>query len=106
MKNIIVKTATLCLALFSTSAFAEKIIITGQPIVIEKQGDFYVVPENYKATKDYHYFTIEGKDRVCFLDKRPDFASLEVISINVQIGPQKATWNCYPTDPTYFAIQR
>lgn len=106
MKNIIIKTATLCLAVFSTAAFAEKIIITGQPITLEKQGEIYVTPDTYKVNKDYQFAVIDGKERACFLDKRPDFVNLDVVSINVQVGTEKATWNCYTPDPTYFVIQR
>lgn len=106
MKNIIFKTVTLCLAVFSASAFAEQIVITSQPVILEKQGDIYVVPESYKVSKDYQYVTIDGKERACFLDKRPDLANLDVVSINVQVGTEKATWNCYIPDPAYFVIKR
>lgn len=106
MKNTVVKMAALGLALFSVNAFAEKIIITGQPYMLQKQGDFYVVPDTaYKATLPYQYVTVEGKQRACFLDRRPDFVNLDVVSINVQVGGQPATWNCYATDPTYFVVQ-
>jgi hypothetical protein len=106
MKNIL-KTATLLLTVCSISAFAaEKIVITGAPIVLQKQGDLYLVPENYKATQNYTYVDIEGTKRACFLDKKPDLTNIDVVSINVQIGSEKATWNCYATDPTYFVIEQ
>jgi len=107
MKNIIAKSMTFCLMIFSVSAFAEKIVITGQPITLEKKkGDVYVTPQTYKLTPNYQYVIIDGKERACFLDKRPDLVNLDVVSINVLVGTEKATWNCYSPDPTYFVIQR
>ena len=106
MKNTLLKLATACLAIFSANAFAEKIIITGQPLVLEQKGEVYVTPETYKFTQPYQYVAINGTPRACFLDKRPDFVNVDVVSINVQMGAQKATWNCYATDPNYFAIQK
>ncbi len=106
MNNIFIKGAILSLAAFSANAFAEKIIITSHPVVLEKQGELYVVPGTYKVAKDFQYVVIDGKERACFLDKRPDLVNIDVVSINVQIGADRATWNCYAPDPTYFTIQR
>lgn len=106
MKNIIIKIATVALALFSASAFAEKIIISGKPIILQKQGDLYTVPQDTKLSQTYQYVNIDGKDRACFLDKRPDFTNLDVVTINVKLGDNSnAAWNCYSLDPTYFIIQ-
>jgi len=106
MMNIMIKAVAVSLALFSASAFADKIIITGQPIVLERQGDFYVAPKNYTVNPNYQYVLIDGKERACFLDARPDFVNLDVVSINVQVGTERATWNCYTPDTTYFEIKR
>ncbi len=106
MKNLIIKTAAICLTIFSASSFAfDKITITGQPVTLEKQGDIYVVPDNYKLTQNYQYVLVDGKERACFLDKRPDFVNLDVVSINVKLGGENATWNCYSPDPKFFIIQ-
>lgn len=106
MKNIMIKAVAVSLALFSASAFADKIIITGQPIMFEKQGDLYVAPQNYTMNPNFQYVVIDGKERACFLNARPDFVNVDVVSINVQVGMEKATWNCYAPDTTYFEIQR
>lgn len=106
MKNLITTLTTVLIALASGSAFAEKIVITGQPITLQRQGEVYVAPETYKPSPNYQYVVIDGKERACFLDVRPDLVNLDVVSINVQAGAEKATWNCYATDPTYFVIQR
>lgn len=105
MKNIILKPLALCFMVFSASAFADKVVINGEPLVLEKRGEIYVVPDTYKVTKDYQYVVIDGTKRACYLDKRPDFVNLDVVSINVQVGGEKGTWNCYSLDPTYFVVQ-
>lgn len=106
MKNTIIKTAAIFLALFSASAFAEKIIITGQPVTLEKKGNYYVVPDTYTPTSTYQYVVIDGVQRACFLDKRADLTNVDVVSISVLVGGKNATWNCYAPDPSYFVIQR
>ncbi|MCS5711558.1 hypothetical protein [Candidatus Berkiella aquae] len=105
MKNMIIKTAVIGLIAFSASAFAEKLIITGEPVILEKQGDLYVVPETYKVADNYQFAVIDGTKRACFLEKKADFASLNVVTINVKVGGQQATWNCYPLDTTYFEVK-
>ena len=106
MKNMITKMAALLLVVFSASAFAEKITITGQPITLEKQGDIYVTPQTFKANPNYQWVVVDGKERACFLDKRADLTNVDVVSINVRVGTERAIWNCYAPDPTYFVIQR
>lgn len=107
MKNIILKSAAVLLAVFSASSFAaDKIIITGKPLLLQKQGDVYMVPQEAKLSQTYQYANIDGKERACFLDKRPDFVNLDVVTINVKLSDNtNASWNCYSIDPTYFVIQ-
>jgi hypothetical protein len=105
MKKFIVHAVVVSIALFSANAFAEKIIIKGNPIVLEKQGELYVVPETYKV-QDYQYVEINGVKRACFSDARPDFANLDVVTINIQMGANKSTWNCYAITDNYFVIQQ
>jgi len=107
MKKNILKTAAVLLAVCSASAFAaDKIVITGKPILLEKNGDIYMVPQNAQLSKTHQYVNVDGKERACFLDKRPDFVNLDVVTINVKLGDStNASWNCYALDPTFFMIQ-
>ena len=95
----------LSIALFSANAFAEKMIVKGDPLVLQKNGDIYIVPETYKV-QEYQYVDFDGTKRACFLDKRADLSKLDVITINVKAGADQATWNCYSIDPTFFDIQK
>lgn len=92
------------LALFSLSSFADKIMITGEPIVLEQRGDLYYLPENYTATTSYHYVTIAGTNKVCYAEKQPNLASLNGESVTVQLGGKSVEWTCYPYDETYFTV--
>ncbi|MGE3317967.1 MAG: hypothetical protein AB7I18_01615 [Candidatus Berkiella sp.] len=106
MRNLIVKSVILGLVAFSASTFAvEKITITGKPILLERKGELYVYPSGSSLGKDYQYVIIDGKERACFLDKRPDFVNLDVVTINVEVGSEKAAWNCYSLDPSVFVIE-
>lgn len=105
MNKFIISATAAGLALFSASAFAEKFVIKGQPIILQKDGEIYVVPQQTQLTREFQYVNIDGKARACFLDKRPDFVNLDVVTINVQVGAEKASWNCYSLDPTYFVIE-
>lgn len=106
MKKLIRNVAVCAIALFSANAFAEKIIIKGAPLVLQQQGEVYVVPETYKV-QDYQYVEINGVKRACFADLRPDLVNVDVVTINIQLGSQRSTWNCYAiTDTNYFVIQQ
>ena len=104
MKKFISHAVAVSIALFSASAFAEKIIIKGSPLVLQKQGEVYVVPETYKV-QEYQYVEINGVKRACFNDARTDFSNVDVVTINIQMGANKSTWNCYAIDANYFVVQ-
>src|SRR5690242_3044779 len=101
MKKLILSTlATTCVVL-SCNAFADRIIISGEPIAIEKRGDVYYVPENYQPTTDYYYVTVEGTKKVCYKNPQPNLA-LKASPLNVEIAGTRATWDCYAYDTNYF----
>lgn len=103
MKKIIF--IILSFALFSTVSYATRIIITGQPVVLEKQGDVYYVPHDYKTTTSYYYVSLNGTRQVCYLDKQPDLTSLNTSTLQVNYNGSTLSWVCYPLDPNYFEAQ-
>ncbi len=105
MKNVIVKAATLCVLAFSASAFAEKMTVTGEAIVLDKQGDVYVVPETFKVSPTFQYVVVDGTKRACFTEKQTNFGDLDVVTIDVKLGAEKASWNCYALDAAYFDVK-
>lgn len=92
-------------ALLNTIAYAEKIVITGQPIVLQKQGDVYYVPSDYQSTTSYYYVTLNGARQVCYLDKQPTLSALDNSTLIVNYNGSNLNWVCYPLDPNYFQTQ-
>jgi hypothetical protein len=104
MKNLITSTMVLGAILFSCSAFADKIIIKGEPVTIEKRGNVYFVPDSYQATTEYYYVSTEGTQRICYKEKQPAL-NIEAFPLDVQLAGKPYTWSCYNYDPTYFQLQ-
>ncbi|MCE0724417.1 MULTISPECIES: hypothetical protein [Legionella] len=92
------------LTLFNAVSFAEKIIITGQPIILEKQGNIYYVPSDYQSTQSYYYVSVNGKRQVCYIDKQPELSALDTSTLEVNYHGSSLTWVCYPFDSNYFVI--
>nr|MBN5937158.1 hypothetical protein [Legionella anisa] len=90
------------LTMFNAVSYAEKIIITGQPIILEKQGDIYYVPSDYQFSKTYYYVSVNGKRQVCYIDKQPELSALDTSTLQVSYSGSSVTWVCYPLDPNYF----
>ncbi len=105
MKAVFIKLSALILMMMSFSSFADKITITGAPVVLEQRGDVYYVPSTYTSTTAYNYVTIGGKNEVCYLEKQPTLASVTATTVNVNVGGTTAVWNCYDaTNVEYFDI--
>jgi hypothetical protein len=82
---------------------ANKILISGVPVVLEKQKDNYSLPNNYKMNTSYYYVIVDGARQVCYLDKQPELSALNIQMINVRIKSSLIDLVCYPFDPNYFA---
>lgn len=90
---------------FSLPAFAAKVIITGQPTVLEKNGEIYVVPEDYVAGGDYSYVVLDGNQHVCYQSPQTSLSTLTPRTVNVTVGGKTVSWNCHPYDTSFFEIQ-
>lgn len=99
-KSIIAVSLIAC----SGYAFADKIIIKGEPITVEKRGEVYYMPDSYRPTGDYYYITTEGTKRVCYKEKQANI-NLEISPFDVEMGGKHYTWTCYNYDTTYFEVQ-
>jgi hypothetical protein len=87
---------------FNTVALANKIAITETPVVLEKQGDNYALPNSYKMSTLYYYVIADGSRQVCYLDKQPELSALNIRKISVKIKNSLIDLICYPFDPNYF----
>lgn len=89
---------------FSVSAFAEKVIITGAPVILEQQGNVYSVPQPTTSTT-YNYVTVGGREHVCYGEVQPAFEQLSPQVINVEVGSHQVQWTCYPYNDAYFTVE-
>ncbi len=103
MKTIVGFVSAVLMAL-SIPAFADKIIITGEPITLEQRGQVYYLPNNYTTTTGYYYIAIDGTQRVCYLEKQPALNALDLSLVSVNVNGQQVEWNCYSLDETYFTV--
>lgn len=92
----------IALLFFSPMSYAERIIIMGDPIVLEERNDLYFLPA-YMPTTPYTFVTIRGIPRVCYPERQPYLAHLDTLIINVEVEDEMiAEWNCYIYNATYF----
>ncbi|STX29453.1 Uncharacterised protein [Legionella beliardensis] len=113
LKNII----SLIILGFGCSVFAaatttttEKVVITGEPIVLQQTGSgdavMYTLPADaVSTTTTYHYVTVNGTNRVCYSSAQPNLGNIDMVTINVSSGGTTSPWYCYAADTTVFEIQ-
>lgn len=92
--------------LFSLSSlsFADRILISGKPLVLRPYGEYYSFPRSYHASvTNYHFVFVGGVYRVCHLNPLP-ISDVDVIHIRIALQNQIFYWNCYAKDPRFFEI--
>lgn len=105
MKAMTFNLSFLLLMLLSFASFAaDRIVITGEPVVLEQRGDVYMVPAGHTFTTDYRYVTVDGSHRVCYVEQQPALATLNMVTLNVEIGGSPVVWHCYEYSPQFFTI--
>ena len=104
MKASLLKITALGLMMVSFSSFADKVTITGSPVVLEQRGEVYFTPSTYTSSADYNYVTIGDKNRVCYVEKQPSLATVDLMTVNVNVNGTTAVWNCYDASPEYFVV--
>lgn len=91
--------------LFSMSASADKVIITGSPVVVNEEAGVYVPTTTVTTGRDYYYFTVGGAQRICYQEVNPTLSTLTANPFQVRINNQVVTLQCYDYSPDYFVIQ-
>ncbi|KTC78017.1 hypothetical protein [Legionella brunensis] len=104
MKTIILGICSFFLLIFSLPSLADKVVISGAPVVLEQRGELFYAPETYTTSTTYHYVTVGGVNKVCYAEAQPSLASLNTQVIDVELGGKKIQWTCYPYDETYFTV--
>lgn len=103
MKKIILSILTLSSLGFATSAIADRVVIEGGPIVIERQGDVYVPKGDFSASSEPYYFVLDNSKRVCYRQPQDTFAKIQTgpMAVRLQSG-EIVNMYCYSYDPQYF----
>lgn len=94
----------LSLAMLSFNAFADKILLTGRPVVLIPAATYYTFPPTYTPTTKYHFVEIGSDERVCFLNVQPELQALDMLRITIKFEEKKYLWYCYRYNPNYFKI--
>lgn len=104
-----VKISMISLALLAATApsfAADKIAITGEPVDLTAEGDYYVLPSDYKATTNYYYVNVAGNKEVCYAKKQHGMlADVTPNMVKVKMNGKMMTWNCYTYSDTYFVAK-
>jgi hypothetical protein len=105
MKSILTGIVSVVIITSSITAFADKITVTGEPIMLEQNGDYYTAPSTLTPSNGgYYYVKIGEKINACYLTTQPSLVKLTPENVVVKVQNEKVTWSCYPLDPEYFAV--
>lgn len=88
--------------IFSMASYAGKVVIIGNPVILEKQGSVYYLSNRYTVTTSYYYVILDGQRQVCYMEKQPALSALNTKTIDVNYRGSSMTWICYPYDTNYF----
>lgn len=99
--------ATMFLLLMSIffESFGAIIIIKGQPVPLDYRNDLYYLPANYMIKTESLYITMDGINKVCFLNEAPNRMLEQVSQINIAVNGVKEVWNCFPYKTTILEVR-
>ena len=104
MKRMIVA-AMLCFNLFlSTAVSADPMVISGKPVELLNHPDFYTFPSSYRVTPGYRFIVLNKVKRVCFMNRMPQFSSLDMLPLMFEEQGVKIEWKCYQYNPKFFEL--
>lgn len=88
----------------SSIALADKFVITGKPGELDPHPGYFTFQANYRPTIGYRFVTFLNTPRVCFIEMRPEFVSLDRVEVKIEENGKRINWNCYRFDPRFFEI--
>lgn len=97
----------LSLSMLSANVLADKIVIKGDPVVVEKQGEMYVVPSSATVTtvsSDPYLFTVNDTKEVCYKEVQPALAKVDLGIMKFKMGNDSVSMHCYTYSPEYFVV--
>jgi hypothetical protein len=86
-------------------SFGAIIIIKGQPVPLDCRNELYYLPANYIIKATSLYITMDGINKVCFLNAAPSGMFEQVSQINIASNGVKTVWNCFPYKTTVLEVR-
>lgn len=102
MKKLVLSVVAGSTLLMGISSAVAQIVVKEEPVVITKQGDYYVVPEGTLPTTEYYTYTDTNTNYVCSYTEPAELTSVQSLPLAVQIGTNTSNVYCYPN--TYFTV--
>ena len=95
---------SMCLGIKS---FGAVILVKEQPSPLEYRDDVYYWPQNFviRPGTTTIFVTMDGINKVCFLNTAPSGMFEESSEINILINGIKTEWNCFLYKTTVFAVR-
>jgi hypothetical protein len=105
IKNTVAGVVALFLVLFSMTAFCDRIVISGKPVVLDLHVGYFTFPSSYTDSNlGYHYVSLTGINRVCYLTIQRDLNTLDMVQIVIEENGVKLPWNCYQYNSRFFEM--
>ena len=95
----------LAFSVWCAPLLADRMVIAGKPFELKLDDGYHVLPPSYTDIREpYLFITLLKTDRVCFLQKKPAFESLDMVRLVIKENGGKIFWYCYEYSPQYFEI--
>ena len=108
MQKYILILLSLLLIIFSITASAERVLVTGSPVLLEQRDGVYYYPEGVEETTTspgYYYYTVNGTNKVCYETEQPTYSTVDAGVVTVNYTGGNRTLHCYTPDSAYFDVQ-
>ncbi len=103
MKKLLLSIAVASFGILSANSYADKIVVQGAPIVVQKEGTTYVVPSS-TVVSDRYFFKVGDERRVCYKEVQPALSKVELGPMAFKLGNDRIIVHCYTYSPDYFVV--
>lgn len=105
MKKFLLGVSALTLLSLSAALYADaKVMIMEKPVILQKDGQMYVVPEGTNATTTYYTYTTDsGELQYCAVTAPTELVNVNGTMIEVKMNGATKQVTCYPA--TYFELK-
>ncbi len=104
MKNFLRSISALTLVSIGTALYADaKVMIMEKPVILQKDGQTYIVPEGTSSTTTYYTYTTDsGELQYCAVSTPTQLMSINGTVLEVKMNGASKQVKCYPA--TYFEL--